>query len=68
MNISFATTENMNTFWGYVKTLLGFASPWVMLAVSILAVGMLITIVIIAWKNASKDKEEDDDDFEIKHY
>lgn len=69
MSITFATPENMGIFWGYVKTLLSFASPWVMISVSIIAVGMLLFIVITAFKKASKDRyEEDEDDFEIKHY
>lgn len=65
MNITFATTENMNTFWGFVKTLLGFASPWVMIAFAILAVGFLLVIIIKAFRSAEK---EDDDDIEVRHY
>lgn len=68
MNITFATSENMSTFWGFVKTLLNFASPWVMIAAAIIAVGMLLTIVITTWKRASKDDKDHDDDFEVKHY
>lgn len=67
MNITFATTENMTTFWGFVRTLLGFASPWVMIAVAIMGVGLLLGIVINSFKKASKDADHEDD-IEIKHY
>ena len=68
MNLNFATEENMNQFWGFVKSLLGLAGPWVMIAVAIIAVGLLLTVVINAYKQASKDDKEEDDDYEIKHY
>lgn len=67
MNISFATDGNMTVFWGFVRTLLSFASPWVMIAVAILAVGMLLAIVVQAFKKASKE-DDPDDDIEIRHY
>lgn len=65
MNITFATTENMNTFWGFVKTLLGFASPWVMIAFAILSVGFLLVIIVNSFRNAEK---EEDDEIEVRHY
>lgn len=71
MNITFATPANMNIFWGNVKTLLGFAAPWVMIAVAIIAVGLLLMVVIRAFKDASKEDDpahRDDDGYEVKHY
>lgn len=65
MNITFATEENMNTFWGFVKTLLSFASPWVMIAFAILAVGFLLVIIVNSFRKAEKDEE---DDIEVRHY
>lgn len=68
-NITFATPENMNIFWGHVKTLLGFASPWVMMGVAIIAVGLVLVIVIGAFKQAAKkDNDDDDGEIEIRHY
>lgn len=66
MNITFATPENMNTFWGFVKTLLGFASPWVMIAVAIAAVGLLLLVIVTSFRKAAKD--EDEDEIEVRHY
>ena len=66
--ITFFTDARMTELWGYVKMLLTFASPSVLMAVAIIAVGMVLTIVISAWKNAASKKEEQDDDYEIKHY
>lgn len=69
MNITFATSDNMSIFWGYVKTLLGFAGPWVMIAVAIIGVGMLLFVIISAFKKSAKDDEEEkDDDYEVRHY
>jgi len=66
MAITFATPENMDQFWSFVKTLLSFASPWVMIAFAILAVGFLLVIIVNAWKNAGR--EEDEDEIEVRHY
>lgn len=68
LNITFATPGNMNTFWGFVRTLLNFAGPWLMIAVAILAVGILLTVIITAFKNASKDDREENEEYEVKHY
>ncbi len=65
MTITFATPENMNTFWGFVKTLLGFASPWVMIAFAILAVGLLIAVIVNSFRQAAKEQE---DEIEVRHY
>lgn len=66
MSITFATPGNMNTFWGFVQTLLGFASPWVMIAVAIAAVGLLLLVIVNSFRKAAKD--EDEDEIEVRHY
>lgn len=63
---TFATSENMNLFWSFVKSLLSYASPWVMIAFALVAVGLVLTIVITSFKKA--DQEHEDDDIEIKTY
>lgn len=63
---TFATNDNMNLFWGYIKSLLSYASPWVMIAFAILTVGILLTVVITSFKKA--DKATDEDEIEIKNY
>lgn len=69
MRITFATPENMNIFWGFIKTLLGFASPWVLIAVAIIAVGMLLVVVVETFRKAEKDDDpSSQDDYEVKHY
>lgn len=66
--INFFTEARMTEFWGYVKMLLSAASPAVLMAVALIAVGMVLSIVITAWKKSASDKEGEDDDYEIKHY
>lgn len=68
---TFFTSARLMEFWGWVKILLQMASPAVLIAVAIIAVGLLLAIVIRAFKKASKEQyagsydviEEDDDDF-----
>lgn len=68
---TFFTSARLMEFWGWVKILLQMASPAVLIAVAIIAVGLLLAIVIRAFKKSSKEQyagsydviEEDDDDF-----
>lgn len=66
MTITFATPENMTTFWGFVQTLLGFAQPWIMIAFAILAVGFLLVIIVNSFRQAAKKDEEEEID--LRHY
>lgn len=66
-NIVFYTPERMAEFWGFVKTLLSMVSPGVMIAVAIIAVGMILTVVVRAWKEAAAPKEEGEE-IEIRRY
>ncbi|MGG0718384.1 hypothetical protein ABE096_12440 [Robertmurraya massiliosenegalensis] len=64
--MNFFTEARMMEFWGYVKTILTSASPMVMLMFALIAVGFTIGIIIRIFKEARKD--DDEDDYEIKHY
>lgn len=61
MQIEFWTSENMNEFWSYVRMLLETASPGIMLVAAVSAVGLLIPIIVNAFKKASDDHEKDYD-------
>jgi hypothetical protein len=65
--IDFYTPERMTEFWGYVQGLLETTSPGVMLWFSVVAVGMVLGIIVKAWKQGSKENN-DDDDYDIHHY
>lgn len=68
-DIEFFTPANMAIFWDYVETLLKTISPGVMLVVAVSCVGLLLGIVVRSWVQASKkDKDEEDDEIEIRHY
>lgn len=67
-SMKFFTEERMLEFWGYVRELLMSASPMVMLSVAVVAVGMFLTIIINAFKQARSNNNDDDSDYEIKHY
>lgn len=60
MKIDFWTNANMGLFWEYVKTLLVTIQPGVMLWVAVGAVGLLLGIVVNAWRESSEKKKEDD--------
>jgi len=68
--INFFTEARMTEFWGYVKMLLTTASPAILMDVALIAVGMVIAIIVNAWKKASRENNSDDenDDYEVKHY
>lgn len=66
--ITFFTAERMEQLWGYTWMLLSMANPAVMLVIALLAVGMLLAIVIDAFKKSAKEKDDDDDDYEVRHY
>lgn len=68
MRIDFGGAEDMAIFWGYVKLLLGTVSNWIMLSVAVVAVGLLLGIVVKAWKESSKDVDKSDEDFDYKEY
>ncbi|WP_445486474.1 hypothetical protein [Niallia sp. 03133] len=65
--INFFTEARMNEFWEYVKMLLSTASPMVLIMVAVSAAGLLITILVRIFRKAAAD-EEDNDDYEVRHY
>jgi len=64
--ITFWTSENMGLFWEYVRSLLTTAAPGVMIWVAMISVGLLLGIIVKAWTHSSRD--QDDDDYDVKHY
>lgn len=65
-DITFFTKERMDEFWEMVTALLKFASPSVLIYVAIVSVGILLTTVVVAFKKATRD--DDNEDFDIKYY
>lgn len=63
MKIDFWSTSSMGEFWGYVRMLLEGVSPGIMLTFAVVAVGLLLGIIIKAWKQSSKETEDDDVEF-----
>jgi hypothetical protein len=66
MEITFFNAENMALFWEYSRMLLKGASPGVLIAFALVAVGWLLNIIIQAFRKSARD--DDEDDIEIKHY
>ena len=64
--ITFLNSENLNQLWSFVGTLLKGVSPGILISFSIVCVGLLINIVIKAWKGSAKEQE--DEDVDIRHY
>jgi hypothetical protein len=64
--LDFFNADNMNLFWEYSKSLLSTAAPGVMIWFAIIGVGLLLSIIVKAWKDSAKDK--DDDDIEFREY
>lgn len=68
---TFFDNSTLTEFWNWVKILLQMASPAVLIAVAILAVGLLIPIIIRTFRKGSKEQyqgsydmiEEDEDSF-----
>lgn len=67
--IDFFNASNLALFWDYVGMLLTGVSPALLISVAVVAVGLLLGIVINAWRKSSEDQlKENDDDYDIKHY
>lgn len=67
MKIEFYTTENMSLFWSYTKMLLQGISPGIMLVFAVVCVGLLLGIVVRAWKKSARDLENEDE-IEYREY
>lgn len=66
MSIDFWSNDNMGTFWGFVRMLLELVQPGVMIFVATLGVGLLISIIVKAVRKA--DKDEEDEEIEVRRY
>lgn len=65
-DVTFFTNARMNEFWDMVSGLLKFSSPSVLIFVAITMAGILLTVVIRAFKSSSKD--DSDKDYDIHYY
>jgi hypothetical protein len=59
------TADNLALFWHYVRMLIGWVQPFVMMAVALYAVWALIDIILNLF---IKEKHKDDDDFDYDEY
>lgn len=64
---TFFTSQRLAEFWEMVEGLLKLASPSVLIFVAISAVGMLLLLVIRAFKKGA-NSQDDDKDYDIKYY
>ena len=65
--IEFWSSDRLDEFWEMVEELTKFSAPGIMIYVAIMLVGFLLIMVVRSFKQATKDKD-DDDDFDIKYY
>lgn len=66
MTIDFWTDANMAEFWGFSKMLLETTAPGVMIWFAIVGVGLVLTIVVKAWRDSSK--ENSDEEYDYREY
>lgn len=70
MNIyehEFFTSARLKEFWSMIEGLLSFAAPSVLIFVAISAVGMVVTLIIKAFRKGA-NSDDDDKDYDIKYY
>ncbi|MCK6259391.1 hypothetical protein LCY76_22730 [Fictibacillus sp. KIGAM418] len=65
--IDFYTSDNMAQFWDFTKGLLQTTAPGIMLWFAVTAVGIVLTIIVKAFRQSSKEDDEDDE-IEVRHY
>lgn len=64
MKLEFFTDARLNEMWGYIKMLLEMVAPGVMITFGIFAVGLLVSIVAKSFRQASKEKDDHDYDYQ----
>jgi len=67
---TFFTTQRLSVFWDYVGALIKYIAPAIMIAVAIAIVGMVLNVIITAFRKGadSEDRRKDDDDYDMKYY
>lgn len=55
-NITFFTPERMNIFYGYLWSIFKLVSPALMIAMSIMAVGLLFYIIVSTMRKARDEQ------------
>ncbi|ANB59785.1 hypothetical protein [Anoxybacteroides amylolyticum] len=66
---TFFTPARLDEFWYYVKWLLFYVAPMIMIMAAAGAVSMLITVIRKSFANTDQvGKKENDDDYEIRRY
>jgi hypothetical protein len=64
MQIEFFTEARLNEMWGYIKMLLEMVAPGVMIFFAIATAGILISIIAKSFRQASKEKDDHDYDYQ----
>lgn len=66
---AFLSGDNLAKFWDFVKWILFFVAPGILIWVALMAIGHLIEVIkkSVAGE-ANKDSKDDDDDYDIYHY
>lgn len=65
--IEFFTPARISEMWEMLEMLMRMVSPGVMISFAITAVGLVLVIIINAFKQAAA-KKDDDDEIEVRHY
>ncbi|GEM02003.1 hypothetical protein SAMN05421839_12534 [Halolactibacillus halophilus] len=64
MKIEFFTDARLSEMWGYIKMLLEMVAPGVMIFFAIATAGLLISIIAKSFRQASKEKDGHDYDYQ----
>lgn len=66
---TFFTPARLDEFWYYVKWLLFYVAPMIMIMAATGAISMLVAIMKKSFANTDQvGKQEKDDDYEIRRY
>ncbi|WP_249646155.1 MULTISPECIES: hypothetical protein [unclassified Lysinibacillus] len=67
---TFFTPQRLDVFWSYVGALIKYIAPAIMIAVALYCVGMVLNVIISAFRKGadSEDRRKDDDDIDMKYY
>lgn len=69
---TFFDAKNLKGLWDFVAVLLKYVAPGVMIFVAIFIVGLVINLVVRAFKKGADDddddKRKDDDEYDMRYY